>query len=262
MNFEQKMLKYKKKYINLKKHFGGGNKNTIIGINYEGGKIIQHVLQNNKCVAYANVQIAMDAPFMGRVASVDVRSKRRSEIQFDPDADTRIILGLNKLFNIIELKYQNYPIVIQIARGRAAEQMKEEVIIPFLKSRNIKLENIIFNNGYRQENYYNHINENEYIFINIGMFAVLQDESNFEQTKDNLLKVGEVCNPNITCNITSYENDEFTISQCYEFNDDKNLLNFIDFPKLLLYGIADKMPFITPLQYSNNAINKLISSYV
>ncbi len=40
-----------------------------VGINYEGGKIISHVLKYpQQCIAYANCQIAMDAPYHGRVA--------------------------------------------------------------------------------------------------------------------------------------------------------------------------------------------------
>ena len=44
------------------------NKPVCCGINFEGGKIIKHILQSNYCKGYANVQIAMDAPYHGRVA--------------------------------------------------------------------------------------------------------------------------------------------------------------------------------------------------
>ena len=37
------------------------------GINFEGGKIIKYILQSKNCIAYANIQIAMDAPYDDRV---------------------------------------------------------------------------------------------------------------------------------------------------------------------------------------------------
>ena len=39
-----------------------------VGINFEAGKIITHIKDCPNCVGYANLQIAMDAPYHGRVA--------------------------------------------------------------------------------------------------------------------------------------------------------------------------------------------------
>jgi len=62
----------------------GGSPDYVVGINFEGGKIIKHILQDSNCIAYANLQIAMDAPYHDppRVADETLRLKGRSETQF------------------------------------------------------------------------------------------------------------------------------------------------------------------------------------
>ena len=52
INYQSKYLKYKSKYLTFKNQSAGGN--NIIGINYEGGKIITHILEFAQCIAYAN----------------------------------------------------------------------------------------------------------------------------------------------------------------------------------------------------------------
>ena len=49
----------------------------VLGVNYEGHKITRHVLARGaKCVL--NMQIAMDAPFMGETAEESTRAKGKS----------------------------------------------------------------------------------------------------------------------------------------------------------------------------------------
>lgn len=64
---------------------------NCIGINYEAGNIVRHITKFEGCVGYANIQVAMDAPFADRVADETVRRLGRSELQYishDYDEDT------------------------------------------------------------------------------------------------------------------------------------------------------------------------------
>ena len=54
----------------------------VCGLNYEGGKIINHILREKDCLAFANVQIRMDAPWLGEVAN---DAKRYQDAAFAVD---------------------------------------------------------------------------------------------------------------------------------------------------------------------------------
>lgn len=258
-NYKLKYLKYKEKYINLQKKINSkklinnqfGGKNDIIGINYEAGKIISHILQYENCIAYANIQIAMDAPYHGRVASEEVRTLGRSETFFPGYDEGYLISQLTTIFEYIKSNYGNRKLVMQIARGRAAKPMYEEVLLPIVDK--LKLEKIEFVNGYRSTNYYVPTTDEEFIFVNIGMFAVLQDVEN--------VKVAEICNPNETIIITSKDDENIiTDYKITYFNDEKNILNHLPFKKITLAGIADDMPFVTPKDYLKEKIDELIDN--
>jgi hypothetical protein len=103
--------------------------------------------------------------------------------------------------------------------------------------------------GYRSEDYYQCSRaKSNFVFVNIGMFAVLTNANN--------VKVGEICNPTITYDVVD---TDMNISGKRVFNDNKNVLNsFSDISKITLCGIADDMPFITPDIYSKQKINWLL----
>ena len=252
MNYEQKYLKYKQKYLCLKNNIYKtnqiGGKNEIIGINYEAGKIITHILKYDNCIGYANIQIAMDAPYHGRVASEEVRSAGRSETFFPCYNEKYLTLQLRSIFQYIKDIYGDTKIVIQIARGRAAKPMYDEVLNPIII--NSGLTNIIFVNGYRSKDYYQPKDKEKFVFVNIGMFAVLQNVEKVE--------VAEICNPNETIiinNMTDFERDH----EITNFDDDKNILNNFSFQKITLAGISDDMPFVTPDKYPKELINTFLS---
>ena len=46
---------------------------VVCGVNYEGGKVIEHAEAFQPCAYALNLQIAMDAPFAGEVAAESVR---------------------------------------------------------------------------------------------------------------------------------------------------------------------------------------------
>jgi hypothetical protein len=234
-------------------------KYSCVGINYEGGKIIKHILESKYCVAYANIQIAMDAPYDGRVADEKLRDKGRSELQFDPKykySDVLVQYKLYMVLNYIQEKYPDTKIIIQIARGRSGISMYNEVIKPILPpfeltnsngNENPKKIKIVY--GYRANDYFKYSSiKSNFVFINIGMFAVL--------TNVDTIPVGTVCNPVMTYDVNDIS---MNVTEKHIFNDNKNILNaFFDVPKIILCGIADNMPFITPDVYSKRKINNLL----
>jgi hypothetical protein len=257
MDYYSKYLKYKNKYLALKKNQRGGDNEVLpIGINFESGKIITWETKCKNCIAWANCQIGMDAPYHGRVADESHRTKGRSELNFPGYREDLLINDLENLFEHIKLNYPETKIVIQIARGRAGIQMFDEVIEPVLKLKSINPDKYIIQYGYRTANYYECRDlEEDFVFVNIGMFAVL--------TEPEKVYVGQLCNPVITYNITNYDDDskEFAVEETvYNFSSDpKNILNkFGEIQKIKLFGIGDCMKFVTPDIYNESGIDKLI----
>jgi hypothetical protein len=197
------------------------------------------------------MQIAMDAPYHGRVADETIRSKGRSELQFPGYTDRYLISQLEQIFNYIKITYPNIKIVIQIARGRSAIPMKNEIIDPILSKLKIKETDYEFKSGYRTTDYYTPTEE-KFVFVNIGMFAVL---SNVENTN-----VGQICNPTETVIATELTPNKKILSdyRVTSFDNKKNILSNMTFQKIKLIGIADSMPFVTPDVYPKSSIDELI----
>ena len=263
-DYYEKYIKYKNKYLSLKKlNQVGGKKNKTknnnklpIGINFESGKIITWETKCNNCIGYANCQIGMDAPYHGRVADDSHRTKGRSETNFPGYREDLLIENLKKIFEYIKNDYQEVKIVIQIARGRAGVQMFDEVIKPLLDELDISDKKYIVQYGYRTVNYFEcrDLKEN-FVFVNIGMFAVLTDIEK--------VYVGQLCNPILTWNITNYDSEkkEFEVEKnLYNFSKDKkNILNQIESIQIIkLFGIGDCMKFVTPDVYDKESIDKLV----
>lgn len=226
--------------------------NNIVGINFEGGKIITSILRKygGTCTGYANCQIAMDAPFHGRVADESVRGKGRSESQFTDYREGELKENLRMIFEYIHINY-HHRVIIQIARGRSGQPMFDEVIKPILEMVGIHKYKTVY--GYRSTDYFNENTTEKFVFVNIGMFAVL---SGIEQ-----VYVGEVCNPTTTYSIESYDKQKgFTIAdEVNTFDDSKNILNKVpDIKKITLFSIADDMKFISPDEYSSEHIQDLV----
>ena len=145
---------------------------------------------------------------------------------------------------------------MQIARGRSGISMYNEVLRPVLFPLGLINADVVPNQkkfkllyGYRSTDYYQCSRaKSEFVFINIGMFAVLTNANN--------VKVGQICNPTTTFDITD---TDMNITGKHVFHDNKNILNsFHDISKITLCGIADDMPFITPDVYSKQKINWLL----
>ena len=109
--------------------------NTVIGVNFEAGKIIEHVRKMPNCLAYANCQISMDAPFSDRVADDTVRNVGRSELAFVKQGydEGKLIAKFKEILRLMKTNYLDKipqtKMVIQIARGKAAKSTFKEVII-------------------------------------------------------------------------------------------------------------------------------------
>ena len=101
----------------------GSKNNCTVGINYEAGRMITHILRYSNCIGFANCQIAMDAPFAGRIADESVRSVGRSETLFESYNENKLIKELACVFNKIRDTYGEIKLVIQMARGRSERQM-------------------------------------------------------------------------------------------------------------------------------------------
>lgn len=260
--YKLKYLKYKTKYEKLKSQFiqNGGSDSTNfidlpIGINFECGKIITHILDKcgDKCVGWANCQIGMDAPYHGRVADETHRNLGRSEKNFPGYQENALIKNLTQIFNYSKQTYPETKIIIQIARGRSYKQMFDEVIKPILDE--LFITNYHVSNGYKSVDYFacdkDNLNE-QFVFINIGMFAVLTQPEN--------IYVGELCNPVLTWNILDYDGRFIYEENPYNFaTHNKNILNhFSNIKKIKLFGIADNMKFVTPDVYSQTSVQELI----
>ena len=224
---------------------------NVIGINYEGGKIIDHILKFDSCLGYVNCQIAMDAPYhkVPRVADESIRSSGRSESQFIGYDENKLKNDLKSIFKYIQDKYKKTLIVIQVARGRSASITIQEVILPVLTELGINLYK--FSTGYRSTDYYHHSGKSKFIFFNYGMFA--------ELSENNDIKVGQICNPIASYKIKNYNDlDGFKILKKKTNHKNKNILDNFNFPKLIIYGIDDSMKFITPDIYKKKFIKKLL----
>lgn len=248
----------------------------VVAINYEGGKIITHVMSSPHLVAFANCQFVMDAPYAGRVADESVRAQGRSEEQFAGYDKTKKQSQLRDVFSRIhELHFSDtvapstssditklapaatQKLVIQIARGRSGASEYQD-IEPILTEVGISLDKVTVKFGYRSTEYIDVKNINEpFVFVNIGMIGILQGDSN--------VFIGELCNAENTVDILSFDGNSFTvrntnshgISGCSR-EDSKNILNAMTFRKISLYGLADDMPFVTPSAYPRSAFEPLL----
>ena len=140
--FLKKYLKYKNKYVNLYDYFKvknqiGSGEDDFYGINFEGGKIISHILSCSNCIGWPNCQIVMDATYNLRVADESIRKLGRSEKAFGMDEE-KFNENIKKIFTFINNKYPNIKIIIQIARGRSAELMFTETLKPIFVKLKLK----------------------------------------------------------------------------------------------------------------------------
>lgn len=246
--------------------------NTVIGVNFEAGKIIEHVRKMPNCLAYANCQISMDAPFSDRVADDTVRNVGRSELAFVKHGydEGKLIAKFKEILRLMKTNYLDKnpqtKMVIQIARGKAAKSTFKEVIEPVLEELRIIRYKIVV--GYRKRDYYKYIYKTAhgphgepFVFVNYGMFGVL--------TNDDKIGVGEICNPTITYSITSDNKKPKTGkigikkvegSELRFGSDLRNILNdkSLGIRKIKLYGIDDDMPFITPDKYDVSNFEEII----
>lgn len=282
-NYYNKYIKYKNKYLSLKINQVGGKKNDIIGINYEGGKIISHILNYENCVAYANCQMALDAPY----------SNNQSKFQNYDIINAKD--KLKEIFQYIDDKYKNIKIVIQVARNRSAQNFIDTILMPIINE--IEIEKYEFQLGYRSSEYYVPGYDNEkktmsefitesstlstaeelelteqiettpqdtiddvldidsqkFVFVNIGRFGVLKG--------DDAVEPGEICNPARSYIIKDFKNNTMISDfEVTKFKDDKNILNKMNFKKITIFGISDHMKYITSYVYPKEIIYKMLAN--
>lgn len=235
------------------------------GVNYEGGKIIKHVIDKyqDKLAGYAHFQIAMDAPFDNLEADDKFRSKGQSE-KMMPDYDE--IVSKMTIFNAISevVKFactkNIHAIVFQIARGRSGKSFFNNDILPVLQMLgDIEFEHIsderyhmfkfiacnvektvIVNYGYKSSDYFNMERDYPFIYVNIGMFARLELCPH--------ITAGMLCVPVETYSIIM-ENGRQVRGEGEIFVEDILLSSKYNFEKIRLLGLHDDMPFVTTEHY-------------
>ena len=223
-----------------------------VGINYEGGKIIEYAIHCTFCIGYINAQIAMDAPFHGQVADEKVRSEGRSELSMDGYKEEHLVSGLRKVILIVKSfisrQHNDALIIFQVARGRSARSTIQ-LVEPILKACNIV--RYLFVTGYRSLDYFQHPEE-PFVFVNIGMFGRLTNIDN--------VNPGDILNPIATFDLVRTCNGELQlISKAPRIHTcSKNLLSGSEFDDMMLIGIADEMPFITPNEYNAEDLYEIV----
>jgi hypothetical protein len=230
----------------------------ILGINYEGGKIIKHIMKQKGVVAYANVQIRMDSPWHGEIADDSKRNLGPFETQFTNYTHRRsqmiekLTLVFRKAQDIIEESKDVDQLIVQIARGKAAEWFIPDIILPIIESLSSQVKSMVkIIKGYRTNDYYiNHSSSLEksekFVFINIGMFASV--------TPSQLV---EVCVPIYTLDITMNGRDLNVLCWNKHVND---FGATIGLTPMILAGIPDDAPFIVPDKYDYMTVSSLFKN--
>lgn len=221
----------------------------IYAVNYEGGKIIEHATKSTNCLAYANLQIAMDAPFNNIVASYETRLRGATETQISDYDELSLLSTLNTIFDYVMSNFNNILIVIQIARGKARVKtidLISDILIRILKSGN----RYIIYCGYKTTDYFV-ISDEKFVFINIGMVARLTFVHKFS--------AGTIFNPKLTFDLNKID-DEIKIVGMRTHLHKMNIVNNFDFVHpIILFGLDDFMPFVTPDAYAVDDFQKLIN---
>ena len=158
------------------------------------------------------------------------------------------------MFAHIKRRCPTTRVVFQIARGRAAQSMYDEVIAPLARQHTLA-HTAVF--GYRSTDYYEFDldpDQSPFVFVNIGMFAVLsQSES---------VPVGTLCNPVHTCEVIRYSHClGFETAAWTQHMGPANLLDQLELPQIVLYGIADDMPFAVPSVYAAWHVRHLVQTH-
>ncbi len=192
----------------------------------------------------------MDAPYDGIVATEEIRLIGPTETQLEEYNEEKLIMSLNMIFDYIITNFKQTLIIIQIARGKSSFNT-----IYLLRNilKNISKNQIeyVIQCGYKSENYF-HIPAKKFVFVNIGMVARLTYIYDFP--------AGTVLNP-ITSVDLDLAFDEMVITNIRSHSDNLNILNnFTIIQKIILFGISDNMPFITPNDYIKEKMQILIDN--
>jgi len=241
-----------------------------VGINYEGGKIVQYAEQCPQCLGYVNAQIAMDAPFHEQVADETVRITGRSEKSMDGYDETKMLSEINSVIKTVRTflvnctaQHEVEPLtLIQIARGRSAADTIS-LISPLLVANLITRYSIA--SGYKSFSYFQYPTE-PFVLLNIGMFGRL--------THVDAIAPGTVFNPTHTFEVVrrqpscANDSDPSTLTLALQSTaprthiNSKNLVCTSTFPSLVLLGIDDAMPFVTPAVYDKEEVYRLVDLVV
>lgn len=229
---------------------------AVLGVNYEGGKIVAHAESFDACVGVLNVQVAMDAPFQGAVAHEAVRAAGRSETQFPGYDAARLAKGvataLEEAANAAAAAGANH-LVVQVARGRSADSFWAELahLLPVAFQPPAGTATVV--HGYRSSDYFSSPTA-PFVAVNLGMFARLSDAA--------AVPPGAVFVPASSVDLQPRQQREAgwtpTTRRLRYAADGSPAPGSkclpTSLPKCALLGLADDMPFVTPQSYELEAL--------
>ncbi|CAF3094907.1 unnamed protein product [Rotaria sp. Silwood2] len=195
----------------------------------------------------------MDAPFDGVVATQAIRAKGPTEKQLFGYNQQTLLSAINQVFDYIIDEFPQPFVMIQIARGRSSADTLQDIhyILDKLTDSGCKYE---IKTGYRSSDYFKipKDSEQEFVFVNIGMFARL--------TNVHQMLPGTACNPITTIDLDMNDEQRLIIFNKRNHDDAKNILNHFSsqFQNIILLGMTDQMPFVTPDQYPAIEMQRLI----
>lgn len=226
---------------------------ATLGVNYEGHKITEHALRCG-AVCTLNMQVAMDAPFLGEVADEATRATGPAEASFSGFDRGVMLEGISKGINACAGECRRLgatTLVVQVARGRSAQSFLETSIAPYLPA---DLDVKIYC-GYQSVDFFPPPAAKVLFgFINIGMFARLTAG----------VLPGEVfaCVDGLAVQATSGVGALRVVAGAWQ--DAKagrgiavgshGSVLAAGLPLVRLLGIADDMPFVTPSDYSRDEL--------
>lgn len=136
------------------------------------------------------------------------------------------------------------------------KKLYNDVIRPIIQKFGFSDAIIVF--GYKTKDYYSPSDSEPFVFVNIGMFAIL--------TNIDLIRVGQICNSMSTYEILGYDiklgcdiKSGFITNFVPIVFNDKNILLNLPLTHITLFGLADNMEFVTPHAYDKDYILDLIT---
>ena len=221
----------------------------VLGVNYEGGKCVEHAVSSPLCIAAYNCQISMDSPFEeGEAAPEHVRKQGRTESQMGVE-DASLRAQLRPVLADAAAKATaagaSCRLVVQVARGRSAEPFWDAVVKPVLDD--VGAERYALVRGYRTSDFPKfELDRVPFVYVNVGMFGRLTPS----------VRPGVVHAVEATHVIDDGSTPAAPrLASCVEHGGHDSALLLL--PPCRLVSIPDSFPFVTPEHYKRESLAAL-----